>query len=65
MIGTGFSTFNNASKVSGLALVALLTYSGCESRRSLVTWNADRTFTPIRYHKETLDASLVRMDLLD
>lgn len=31
MIGTAFSTFNNASKVSGLAVVILFTYSGCES----------------------------------
>ncbi|KAJ9095227.1 hypothetical protein QFC20_006704 [Naganishia adeliensis] len=28
MIGTAFSTFNNASKVSGLAVVVLFTYSG-------------------------------------
>jgi hypothetical protein len=36
-IGTGFSSFNNASKVSGLAVIVLLTYNGC-------------TYTVARHH---------------
>lgn len=46
MIGTSFSTFNNASKVGGLTIMVLFTYSGCEYTLATRPDNLYRRLTP-------------------